>query len=107
MHNLLRVPAWKQYQASYPQMNVALGEGTVSYSTVARWFRRFASGDTSLKDDERLGRPVELQDRDMIRELQVRPDATTRELAQSLGFAHATIENRLTRLECFWPSLEE
>ena len=58
-------------------MNEALGEGTVSHTTVVHWFRRFASGDTSLEDNERSGRPVELQDIDMLRELQERPDATT------------------------------
>ena len=79
-------------------MNEALGEGTVSHSTVARWFRRFASGDTSLEDNERSGRPVELEDRDLLREIQERPESTTRELAQSLGFAHTTIENRLHAL---------
>ena len=76
-------------------MNEALGEGTVSHSTVAR---RFASGDTSLEDDERSGRPVELEDREVLRVLQECPDATTRELAQSLGFAHTTIQNRLHSL---------
>ena len=80
-------------------MNEALGEGTVSHSTVARWFRRFASGDTvSLEDDERSGRPAELQDSDLIREIKERPGVTTRELAQSLGFTHTTVQNRLHSL---------
>lgn len=79
-------------------INAALGEGTVSQSTVSRWFRRFASGDTSLEDQERSGRPVKMEDDALLGELQAHPDATTRELAQALGCTHTTIENRLHAL---------
>jgi histone-lysine N-methyltransferase SETMAR len=79
-------------------INAALGEGTVSQSTVNRWFRHFASGDTSLKNQERSGRPIELKDDVLLGELQAHPDATTRELAQALGYTHGNIENRLHAL---------
>ena len=79
-------------------MNQALGEDTVSQSTVSRWLRRFASGNSTFEDEERSGRPVELEDDDLFRELQARPDSTTRELAQSLGFTHTAIQSRLRAL---------
>ena len=79
-------------------MNQALGEDTVSQSTVSRWFRRFASGNSSFEDEERSGRPVELEDDDLLRELQARPDSTTLELAQSLGFMHTAFQSRLHAL---------
>jgi len=79
-------------------INITLGEGTVSQSTVSRWYRRFASGDRSLEDKERSGRPVELEKDDLLRELQEHPDATTRELGQALGCSHRTVESRLHEL---------
>ena len=79
-------------------MNQALGEDTVSQSTVSRWFRRFASGNSSFEDEERSGRPVELEDDDLLREVKACPDSTTRELAQSLGFTHTAVQSRLHAL---------
>ena len=79
-------------------MNQALGEDTVSQSTVSRWFRRFASWNSSFEDEERSGRPVELEDDDLLREVKACPDSTTRKLAQSLGFMHSAVQSRLHAL---------
>lgn len=79
-------------------INVALGEATVTQSTVSRWFRRFAFGDTSLEDRKRSGRPIELEDDAILKELKEHPNATTRELAQALDYSHTAIENRLHAL---------
>lgn len=79
-------------------INAALGEGTVSHCTVARWFNRFASGDMSLQSLAHPGRPVELEDDELLHQLEVQPSATTRELAQALGRHHSTIEHRLHTL---------
>jgi transposase len=69
-------------------INGALGEGTVSHSTVSRWLQRFAPGDKSLKDRYSSGWPVELEDEN-------HPDASTRELKQVLSHSHSTIHDRL------------
>jgi hypothetical protein len=75
-----------------------LGEGTVSQSTVSRWFHRFASGDASLEDRPHSGRPVEMEDEELLGQLEAQPDATTRKLAQALGRHHSTIHDRLLAL---------
>ena len=60
--------------------------------------KHLEKAQSSLEDDERSGRPVELEDSDLLRELQARPDATTHELGQALGFTLTTIKNRLHTL---------
>ena len=42
------------------QINAVLGENTVSYNMVKTWFRLFKCGRTSLADEPRSGRPVEV-----------------------------------------------
>jgi transposase len=69
-------------------INGALGKGTVSHSTVGRWLQRFATGDKSLEDRYRSGRPVELEDEN-------HPDASMREIEQALSHSHSTIHDRL------------
>lgn len=79
-------------------INAAFGDGAVSQSKVSRWYARFNSGDTSLEDHERPGRPVVLEDEALLAELQQHPEATTRELASALGCTHVAIENRFHKL---------
>jgi transposase len=76
-------------------INDALSEGTVSHSTLGRWFQRFAAGDTSLEDRHRTGRPVELEDGKLLDYLQNHPDASTWEMEQALSHSHSTIHDRL------------
>ena len=38
----------------------AKGPGTVYHTTAKRWFNRFRNGDYSLHDDQRSGRPLEI-----------------------------------------------
>ncbi|KAK6018066.1 hypothetical protein OSTOST_16394, partial [Ostertagia ostertagi] len=54
-------------------------------------------GDTCLEDDERSGRPRTIDDDELLRAVTANPEATTRELAVTLGCSHATIENFLQR----------
>lgn len=79
-------------------INAAFGQSTTSHVTVSRWYKRFADGDISLKDRARSGRPCELDDDTLRNELQLYPDATTRELAERLNCSHTTIENHLHAL---------
>ena len=43
----------------------AEGEGTVHYTTVSRWYKRFDSGDLNLEDQPRAGRPPTLDNEDL------------------------------------------
>ena len=44
----------------HDELTGAYGQGTVSYSTVARWIQRFANGRDSVEDDPRMGRPLSI-----------------------------------------------
>ena len=43
----------------------AEGEGTVHYTTVSWWYKRFDSGDLSVEDQPRSGRPSTLDNEDL------------------------------------------
>ena len=62
------------------------------------WFDKFRSGDFSLKDEKRCGRPVEVDD-DLIKAI-IDSDrhSTTREIAEKLRVSRTCIENRLKQL---------
>jgi histone-lysine N-methyltransferase SETMAR len=73
----------------------ALGADTVSSSTCQAWFRRFRSGDHSLEDHPRSGRPLEV-DLDILRQLiEANPHETIRSLALTLGCSYTTVDNAL------------
>jgi transposase len=54
---------WKQNykaMAAAKKLCVVEGEGAVNERTVQRWFKRFASGNLSLVDEQRPGRTKNL-----------------------------------------------
>lgn len=76
----------------------ALGQGVISSRACEKWFKRFRSGDLSLEDHPRSGRPSQL-DSSALREL-VEADSrqTTRSMAAALGVSHMTVANHLHAL---------
>src|SRR6185312_4978890 len=46
--------------------NELFGEGTIGERQVRRWFERFKSGDTSLKDEGGRGRPSDFDDQALL-----------------------------------------
>ena len=47
---------------AFRDLNELFGEGTIGERQVRRWFERFKSGDTSLEDEGRRGRPSDFDD---------------------------------------------
>ncbi|VDO88322.1 unnamed protein product [Heligmosomoides polygyrus] len=76
----------------------ACKEDAVSQRTVRRWFNRFESGGTSLEDREHSGRPSTVDDDEVRRCIKEKPEATTRELATTLGCSKSAIHTRLNLL---------
>lgn len=74
------------------------GDGSTTKSTCDRWFARFRSGDTTLTDQPREGRPSTFDDDALQCLLQMNPRQTTRELAEQLDCAHTTVEDHLHTL---------
>jgi transposase len=78
----------------------AEGEGTVHYTTVSRWYKRFDSGDLSLEDQPRSGRPSTLDNEDLRTALEDEPSSSSRELASVLGVSsHQTVLNHLHQMD--------
>ena len=47
------------------KINQAFGNDSVNERTVCRWFAKFRSGDFSLEDEPRSGRPTAILDEDL------------------------------------------
>ena len=76
----------------------AEGQGAVSLTTVKRWFRRFRSGDFSLADVPRSGRPVEVDEGRLLMLLEEDSRQTARSLAELLESSKSTVHNHLRQL---------
>lgn len=74
---------------------LAYGDGALSKRTCERWFAKFQSGDESLEDGPRQGRPSEIVDEDLELLLKENPRMATRERGDRLGTSHTTVENHL------------
>ncbi|PIC33252.1 hypothetical protein B9Z55_013297 [Caenorhabditis nigoni] len=73
-------------------------ENALSKSQCRRCFHRFRSGEESLEDDERSGRP-EIIDNDALRQaVELDPCLTTRSLSEQFNCSHMTILRHLHAL---------
>ena len=67
------------------------GPGTANERTMQWWFKKFCKGDESLEDEERSGRPSEV-DNDQLRAIiEADPLTTTGEVAEELSVNHSTV----------------
>nr|ABQ88321.1 transposase [synthetic construct] len=79
-------------------INNAFGPGTANERTVQWWFKKFRKGDESLEDEERSGRPSEV-DNDQLRAIiEADPLTTTREVAEELNVDHSTVVRHLKQI---------
>ena len=74
------------------------GEGAVSKSTAASWFKRFQDGDMSVEDRPHTGRPSELDDEALFQGVQEEPEASVRSLSDGLDCHNSTIDRHLQGL---------
>jgi [histone H3]-lysine36 N-dimethyltransferase SETMAR len=63
-----------------------------------RWFKKFKSGDRSLKDKPKTGRPLKIDDDTLNSLVESDPRKTIHELSQDLGCPRTTVQNHLKRL---------
>lgn len=66
-------------------INSILGDGSVSCSTVKKWFARFRDGNFSLEDDPRPGIKRKVVDEELEALLDENSAQTQQELADQLG----------------------
>ena len=74
------------------------GEGVISDRAVRNWFVKFRSGDMTLKDEPRMGRPSDFDDDVLNSLLEENPRQSTRELAQKLNTSQSTVCRHLEKL---------
>jgi hypothetical protein len=74
------------------------GEGAVNEYTAQRWFERFASGNLSLEDEQRPGRP-RIWDSEATKEAaEQQPSTSSRRLSDTLGPSKSTIHRHTAAL---------
>lgn len=82
---------------SFREINELYGKGTISQSQVNRWYKRFMSGDDSLEDEKRRGRPSTFDDQALVAAVKGSGTVTTRTLAKDFNVSHSTIVRRLKK----------
>ena len=80
------------------QVCTAIGPSAVHINTVRSWFKRFSSGDKSLEDKAKSGRPSPFDVDALLNLVESNATLTTRCMATTLGCSHTTIENQLHSL---------
>ena len=85
----------KKAKDAFESLNKVFGDNLVTYPTVTRWYKRFKSGDLSLDDHEREGRPEKCLDNDLQALLDENSCRTQQELAEVLGVDRTTIARHL------------
>lgn len=71
------------------------GDDALSVRVCQNWFARFRNGNFDLGDEERSGRPRELEVDELQALLDEDPRQSTREMAERLQVDHMTVLNRL------------
>src|SRR5271165_1330955 len=74
------------------------GDDTPSQRQCQNWFPKFGSGDFSLEDELRFGRPVELDLGALLALVKSNPRQSTRDMARELHCDHMTIDRHLREL---------
>lgn len=75
------------------------GEEALKERQCRNWFDKFRSGDFSLKDEQRSGRPDELDDDQIKAIIESDRHVTVREIAKKLNVSHTAIEKHLKRMK--------
>ena len=70
----------------------------MSHATSKWWFNRFRKGDYSLQDDQRSGRPLEIDLTELQHVLESELDHSTRNVASKLGCSQKGIHYQLKKL---------
>ncbi|XP_065664499.1 histone-lysine N-methyltransferase SETMAR-like [Hydra vulgaris] len=80
----------------------AFGEGTVSERTAQKWFQRFSSGDESIEDLPRSGRPLLVDEDELKDAVESDSSQTCQELAVRFAVSVETIRLHLDAIGKAW-----
>ena len=88
----------KNASQAHKKLCAVYGDEALKERQCQNWFVKFRSGDFSLKDEKRSGRPVEVDDDQIKAIIDSDRHSTTREITEELHVSHTCIENRLKQL---------
>lgn len=88
----------KNATQAYKKLCAVYGDEALKERQCQYWFAKFRSGDFSLKDEPRSGRPVEVHDDQIKAIIDSDRHSTTREIAEKLDVSHTCIEKRIKQL---------
>jgi [histone H3]-lysine36 N-dimethyltransferase SETMAR len=80
----------------------AFGDDAVSDRTAQKWFKKFSSGDFSLIDEARSGRPKIINNEDIKEVVEANSSTTCLELAERFNVSDETIRLHLHQLGKKW-----
>lgn len=80
---------------SIVNINKAWGPNVTSQRTTRRWFAKFRSGDISVEDQDKEGRPSAVDDNKLKEIIAANPRKTCREIAEELDVDFSTIARHL------------
>ena len=76
----------------------AWGTNAISKRYAQRWYKRFRSGDTSLQDEDRSGRPPAIDNSVLKALIESNPQQSTRALAEILDVDNTTVCDHLRQI---------
>ena len=85
-------------KACLTNINTVFGEGTVAKTCVNKYYQRFAAGNFDLEDEERSGRPVEVDNEVLQQMIFDTPSIIVEDLAEALDVSEQTVRNHLKQL---------
>lgn len=71
------------------------GKGAISIQSCYSWYTRFRSGDLSVEDASRSGRPAAIDDSQILELIKTDGHMTAREMGEILGVDFTTVAKRL------------
>src|SRR5713101_8845727 len=81
---------------------MAFSEDSISKPTAQKWFKRFKSGDFTLEDEARTGRPIGINDDDLCATIELNSSLTCQELSLKYNVSDECIRSHLHKLGKRW-----
>lgn len=88
----------KNASQAHKKLCAVYGNEALKERQCQNWFAKFRSGDFSLKNAQRSGRPVEVDETHIKAIIDSDRHSTTREIAEKLNVSHTCIEKKLKQL---------
>ena len=88
----------KNASQAHKKLCAVYGNEALKERQCRNWFVRFRSGDFSLKNAQRSGRPIEVDETHIKATIDSDRHSTTRDIAEKLNVSHTCIEKKLKML---------